>query len=1038
MRIEILLLVFGFSCVGWGQRSLHQFHQLSKENGLAAGTNNNYIFVDSKRNVWISSIAGLHRYDGHRIRQYHQGDQFGDLISEVASESNFGEDKRGKIWFALGKAYSSYDYKTDDFSHFKVRKNNKVVSSHYNWSWLDPRDDKLYFGAGRDLYVTDTKEPDAYNLLDSIRVNFKARMIALEGGGVRLLRILPDSKTLAFTDYLDGERVGGYRSYELPSGATINDALSVSDYEIIVASSLGLFAFSVSDSVWTKYGSPEVEQNLGLIELERFGDTLYIGSRQSGIYLFDVETRKYNGGLFRVGEQMVERFKPNLVRLYISQDGLLWVSTDGQGVSYTDLKKSKLSYLKPPRDSSSGVIGMILDDQDNLITLYFDHYTINQFGELTQYPIPIDNRSEFDEPTFINIDRKGRLFIGTYDRLYVADSIGAKLTPIHLVPESSYRLGYGYNSMEQLPDGELVFCINDSVPIIVDEDLSRSSIYLSGVQRPRKILLDGIGNGLVLTFLDTLHVFDEKTKMVDTFFTNLPLVTDGVYDSLRNVFWLGTLNGLYTLQRSKNLWTISRETVIKDGAVMSVELSDENDLWLAGSEGIQCFKIGNRKVQHYLLSDGIQGFEFGLDSKAFSRNGTLYFGGRNGVTFFQPSVIHPTVREPSLSVVNYKVNDKEVPKSKLFHLEYDRNDITFELANGDLSDPLQNKYFYRLGGSFRPEKIRVPSATLRFTNLSEGEYELELWSENSDGVSTFKPLLIPFTILPPWYRTWWAYTLYALAIATIVFAFFWIRLLGIRKLEKEQLRTAQSDARAAEHEARAAETETSVLRLQMNPHFIFNSLNSVNSFIETGKTLEAQDYLYKFADLIRDILRRSEQPLTRLDQAIQLLTDYLEAEQMRMGDRLDFVIEEDEELDTFSTYLPTMIIQPFVENAIWHGIGGREEGGRVTLRFGTSPAGDQLLVEIEDNGVGREATAKSGKKHASKALSITRRRLDLLNNTTLAAPATAPENASAVNTKPAARFEVQDLQHPDGTSAGTRILLYLPLNYEPADESNHN
>jgi len=169
-----------------------------------------------------------------------------------------------------------------------------------------------------------------------------------------------------------------------------------------------------------------------------------------------------------------------------------------------------------------------------------------------------------------------------------------------------------------------------------------------------------------------------------------------------------------------------------------------------------------------------------------------------------------------------------------------------------------------------------------------------------------------------------------------------------------------------------------------------------------------------------------------LDREVAMIRGYVDAERMRVGKQLRFQVEQDEEVDMIFTWIPTMILQPFVENAIWHGIGDRPQGGTVTLRF-TLEKEELLRVEVEDDGRGRGNARGRTKEHTSKALQITRKRMELLNNKTLLAhqaskaPAAAPEKAY---------FKIEDLKNPDGTAAGTRVVLYLPLIYPDYDTSS--
>ncbi|MBK7336153.1 MAG: histidine kinase [Saprospirales bacterium] len=197
----------------------------------------------------------------------------------------------------------------------------------------------------------------------------------------------------------------------------------------------------------------------------------------------------------------------------------------------------------------------------------------------------------------------------------------------------------------------------------------------------------------------------------------------------------------------------------------------------------------------------------------------------------------------------------------------------------------------------------------------------------------------------------------------------------IRKKE-EMLR------KEAEVRQQMAETETAILRLQMNPHFIFNSMNSINAYILKKDINTASDYLGRFAKLMRMILDLAAKPLIPVSDEIELLKLYLQTEAMRFEHKFSYVFEVDESLDPDDVVLPTMILQPFVENAIWHGLSNKKGEGLIRISF--KKENEMLHCVVEDNGIGRDAAlhSKSGVTvHESKAMSITLRRLELLEKT---------------------------------------------------------
>ncbi|HNK85631.1 MAG TPA: histidine kinase, partial [Flavobacteriales bacterium] len=192
--------------------------------------------------------------------------------------------------------------------------------------------------------------------------------------------------------------------------------------------------------------------------------------------------------------------------------------------------------------------------------------------------------------------------------------------------------------------------------------------------------------------------------------------------------------------------------------------------------------------------------------------------------------------------------------------------------------------------------------------------------------------------------------------------------------------------RLARFEKEAAQLETQALRSQMNPHFIFNALNSINAFVQQNEPDKAASYLSRFARLMRLVLENSRQSEVPLKDDLDALDAYLHLERTRTGEKFDYRIEVAEDIDPEDVMVPPLVAQPFVENAIWHGMSGKEERGLITLSV--SRKGDQLLFAIEDDGVGRNSPKRmasmgapdpgKGGKKTSLGTAITKARLDLV------------------------------------------------------------
>lgn len=232
--------------------------------------------------------------------------------------------------------------------------------------------------------------------------------------------------------------------------------------------------------------------------------------------------------------------------------------------------------------------------------------------------------------------------------------------------------------------------------------------------------------------------------------------------------------------------------------------------------------------------------------------------------------------------------------------------------------------------------------------------------------------------------------------------------LNLQKLESERTKSALQQ--------QATELEMQALRAQMNPHFIFNSLNSINRFILQNDKEQASDYLTKFSRLIRSILQNSQSSLIPLASELEALQLYLELESVRFNDHFHFNIHVDEDTDVSSLKVPPLIIQPYAENAIWHGLMHKTEKGNLQIEL--YEEGDMLCCKIADDGIGRKKAAerksKSASTHKSMGMQITADRIAMLQKTNLSAP----------------QIEIKDLTLPDGSAGGTEVLLKIPACYD--------
>lgn len=261
---------------------------------------------------------------------------------------------------------------------------------------------------------------------------------------------------------------------------------------------------------------------------------------------------------------------------------------------------------------------------------------------------------------------------------------------------------------------------------------------------------------------------------------------------------------------------------------------------------------------------------------------------------------------------------------------------------------------------------------VQFTTLPPGNYRFVVYALNSDGQISSNPAIIKFGINPPFYKTWWFNLGLVILIFSLTYLFYKQRIKSIQQQEKEK----------AEFSRKISESELKALRAQMNPHFMFNAINSIQNFVLKNDSKSAQKYLTKFARLIRSVLENSKYELVWLNKEVEALELYVELEALRSSFSFDYEIVLEDSLSAENLFIPPMIIQPYIENAILHGITPlSDRKGLLTIKF--SKEGSVLKCIIDDNGIGRKKAKEIKERkmlsHQSMGMNVTQDRIDILN-----------------------------------------------------------
>ncbi|WP_111591648.1 ligand-binding sensor domain-containing protein [Chitinophaga dinghuensis] len=442
--------------------------------------------------------------------------------------------------------------------------------------------------------------------------------------------------------------------------------------------------------------------------------------------------------------------------------------------------------------------------------------------------------------------------------------------------------------------------------------------------------------------------------------------------------------------------------------VLGMEKDKTKDIWLTTQYGFYKLSMDNQLLETFVQGDDIIDNNRKVRRQVLQlQNGQLLIGASDYVLSLDPHDLKKAPPPPDVTILNLRVMDSMVligaamAENKPVELHHRQNFISIEFKSLQYHQE-KIKYYYQLEGVDEKWVIADASLIAKYTNLPPGNYTFRVKSANSTGTYSDDITMLKINIRPAFWQTGW-FRLLALALA-VALIYFYVRLrISIVRRDARQRASIQQEI---------AQLEMKALRAQMNPHFIFNALNSIQIFMMKNETESAQAYLSRFAKLIRNVLDNSQLNHISVVKEVSMLENYMELEKLRFTDQFEYSIIVDPQLEADLVEIPTMIVQPFVENAIWHGLVHKKEKGRLTIRFWEEPG--RILCTVEDNGVGREKSAAikqmQGERHRSRGLQITRDRLVIYN--------------SRFHVE--AGFEIEDLYQEDGSPAGTRVTLWFP------------
>jgi ligand-binding sensor domain-containing protein len=728
---------------------------------------------------------------------------------------------------------------------------------------------------------------------------------------------------------------------------------------------------------------------------------VWIGSK-SGLVNFDGKTFSY----FSIRQDN----NTNHIRsLIIDYENNLWIGTHNGLYKFRD--KGFTSYAKQ-EGLGGAFIYQILEDKEHNLWITTENNGIYKYanGYFKNYSTK-EGLLSSNVPSAL-LDKSGQIWFGTnrgiskftndkFDNISYGANFKLEAPISCLFQDSKQRIWVGgqnglccmekYNQVYLTTYYKLPTQIKDYNIWAINED-SQGNIWLG-------------------TYLAGIYKLENKqfVNQQALFKTEIESALEIEFDST-GVMYAATLNGVL-MYDTKTQYTkfISEKDGLASELVYSWKMSkNKKYLWAGTNQGISKINVSKLKqdiieITSYNKADGFEGVECNTHGIYEDHTGDVWFGTVNGLIKYSPTEFKPNdnLSRTTISKIQLAYEDTLLADSS--KLAYDLNNITFYVDGISLTNPNKVLYTYKLEGFDKNYSPYTDVNFAKYDNLPAGKYTFKVKSCNSEGIWNIEPTTFSFEIKAAFYKTWW-FTVALLALVIgIVYAIFKIRLHQIQLKQKAEFDT----------QVEVSKAELKALRAQMNPHFVFNSLNSIQHYILNSKGEEAVRYLNKFAKLIRIILNNSEKPTVTINEDIEALTLYLELEKMRFENKFNYSIHVSDAIDGDYDEIPPMLIQPYLENAILHGINPKEGQGHINVEISLINA--FIKISIIDDGIGRDRSKaiqslQPAARHKSLGMKITKDRVRILN--------TIHQSNLNVN--------IIDLYNNNKEPIGTQVDLYIP------------
>lgn len=1019
--IYCLSAIYVFPVRAQESASSYSFRHLDINEGLASN-HVSAMLQDRKGFIWIASTA-LQRYDGINLITVASFDKVPGSI--YYDDICLCEDKAGRIWMGAPDNIRYYDPATSRVRVLKIDMLpagtngvycSHIVEDHTCTIWATTHEGLFRYDEQKSTFIKPAEVPEVYRKeMYSALIEDDAGNLWISGhNGIYMLT--PDRKQLWHKDN---------NPLAIP---LLNVQSSVKRF--FTDSQKRLWASARQDDTlycyqpalkqlkgWPfRYNSP-TKGNMVTDITEDKDHHIWVATELGGVYRFDEPSGSFKLNI-RADNKDEQRLHYDFeVNCFLNdRDGRMWMGTD-RGINILNTPDPSFSLMEPMDLPRAEVTGVFEDNTGNLYVGYWGEgvsWLSPSLGFQKQFlkEIPeshglVWSFAQMPDGRVLVGQENGWLSLfdprkGQFVRHEHPDIFGDQ-TLMTMMPEGDTAVWIGLykNGLVRWnPVSNTFMACNNLL------DKIRHPVTIMDIRRQGDSILwlatsDAglIRYNCIKEELLSRELF-EYTPLTVSNITCLEMLDDSTLVA-------GTEHGLWMYNtRHHTVRPLRINGALFDEWVLSMLPSGDNALWFTTQYGFYRYNRTQGKLETFVQTGQIIDNNRKVRRRIVRlRDGRLMIGASDHFVVLDTSRLVVAPPPPDVTIIGFRVMDSTMryDGNTPLLLSHRQNLINIEFKSLQYHHE-SIRYFYQLEGIDEQWVQAEGVLVARYTNLPPGNYIFKVRSVNTAGTFSSGITRVYFQIKPAFWQSTFFRAFCLVLLIAIVYAYFKVRIYLIKREARRRTLVEQQ----------IAQLEMKALRAQMNPHFIFNALNSIQTFMMKEETEQALSYLSRFARLIRNVLDSSQLNSIPISKEVQILENYIELEKLRFADQFDCDIKVDPALEPDFTDIPTMILQPFVENAIWHGLLHKKTKGTIRITF--TKHVDRVLCTIDDDGIGRERAAElrqqTGDNHHSRGLQITRDRLALYNRRF---------NLDVT-------FDIEDKYDDKGQPAGTCVYVWFPLD----------